>query len=135
MPASEPQRALALDLLPDRLAVCRLGGGEDPPAWALRSGFFSITRTGRELSVVCPEDCVPAGALAETGFRALAVAGTLDFALTGILSSLLDPLAKAAISVFAISTYDTDYILVREADLDRAVASLRGAGHRVSGRR
>lgn len=132
MAAPERRHALALALLPPRLAVCRLGDSEDPPAWALAGGFFSITRTGGELSVVCAEAVVPAGIRAEIGFRALGVEGPLDFALTGVLSSLLDPLAEAGIPVFAISAYDTDFVLVREHDLDRAVASLRGAGHGVS---
>jgi hypothetical protein len=132
--ASQRGRALTLGLLAQRLAVCRLEAGEDLPAWALAGDFFSITRTGGELSIVCPEEAVPPGARAQIGFRALGVAGPLDFALTGILTSLLDPLAEAAIPVFAISTYDTDYVLVRERDLDRAVAALGGAGHRVSGR-
>ena len=128
----ERGRTLTLRLLPGRLAVSRLGAGEDPPAWALADAFFSITRTGEELSIVCAEASVPAGVRAEIGFRALSVEGTLDFALTGILSRLLDPLAEVRISVFAISTYDTDFVLVREADLDRAVAALRGSGHRIS---
>lgn len=127
-------QALALGLLPGRLAVCRLDARQPPPAWALGSEFFSITRTEEELSIVCAQEAVPDGVRAEVGFRALGVAGPLDFALTGILDSLLGPLAEAAISVFAISTHDTDYVLVRERDLDRAVAALRGAGHRVSGR-
>jgi hypothetical protein len=129
----QSRRALALALVPARLAVCRLGAWDDPPAWALASPFFSVTRTGGELSIVCPEAAVPPGVPAEVGFRALGVEGRLDFALTGILSSLLDPLAEAEISVFALSTYDTDFVLVRERDLDRAVAALRDSGHRVSG--
>lgn len=127
------RRGRPLALAPARLAVCRLSAGDPAPDWALASAFFSITRTGEELSIVCPEASVPPGVRAEVGFRALGVEGRLDFALTGILSSLLDPLAEAGIPVFAISTFDTDFVLVREKDLDRAVAALRGCGHRVSG--
>jgi hypothetical protein len=121
-----------LMVLPDRLSVCRLDAGDVPPSWALASPFFSITRTSEELSVVCLEASVPEGNRAETGFRALAVEGPLDFSLTGVLSSLLDPLARAGISVFAISTFDTDYVLVRERELAPAIAALREAGHRIS---
>lgn len=124
--------ALDLEILPDLLAVCRLDAGAALPVWSLSSPFFSLTRTARELSVVCLASNVPPGVRAETGFRALGVSGPLDFALTGILSSLLDPLASARISVFAISTFDSDYILVRDGDLARAASALRDAGHRVA---
>ena len=123
---------LDLEVLPERLAVCRLSPGEKVPSWAFESRFFSVTRTERELSIVCGEASVPSGTAAERGFRALEVQGPLDFSLTGILASLLDPLAEAGISVFALSTYDTDYVLVRQEALSRAVAALRGASHRVA---
>lgn len=126
---------LELTVLPDRLGVARLDAREALPSWALEGPFFSITRTGRELSLVCREAGVPPDVRAESAFRALEVSGPLDLALTGILSSLLEPLAEARISVFAISTYDTDYVLVREADLERAVRALRQAGHRIAGDR
>lgn len=101
-----------------------------PPPGA---AFFAVTRTPGELSVVLPEAAVEAGWRAEKGWRCLAVAGPLDFALTGVLASLASPLAAAGVSLFAVSTYDTDYLLVREEDLARAVAALRNAGHRVEG--
>ena len=101
------------------------------PGWA-RGDFVSITRTPEELSVVCAETALPADApQAELGWRALQVAGPLNFELTGILSSISEPLADAEISLFALSTYDTDYVLVREADLERAIEALEGAGHSV----
>jgi hypothetical protein len=83
------------------------------------------------LSIVCGEACVPDEARAERGFRAFQVAGPLEFSLTGVLSSLLDPLAGASIPVFVLSTYDTDYVLVREADRRRSLVALRQAGHRI----
>jgi hypothetical protein len=92
-----------------------------------------VTRTPTELSIVCREDSVPAGILANRGWRAIAVAGTLDFALTGVLASLVSPLAAAGVSIFAVSTYDTDYVLVKKNTLDRAVAALSAAGHRFPG--
>jgi hypothetical protein len=121
-----------LTLLPERLAICRLPAGALVPEWAQVAGpLVSITRTADELSVVCDEADVPAEVTAERGWRALRVAGPLDFALTGVLAALVAPLAEAGVSIFALSTYDTDYVLVRETDVERAVAALAGAGHTV----
>jgi uncharacterized protein len=93
----------------------------------------SITRTPDELSVVCAEEAVPAGVRAEHGFRCLSVVGPLDFSATGILASFASPLAEAGVSVFVVSTFDTDLVLVRQALLSQAVAVLRAAGHHVTG--
>jgi len=123
---------LDLTLLRGALAVCRLPAGSAAPAWLDGEDFASITRTPDETSVVCRADAVPAGVRAERGWRALRVAGPLDFALTGVLLSLLAPLAAAGVAVFALSTFDTDYLLVKEAALDDAIAALTGAGHRVA---
>jgi uncharacterized protein len=112
-------------------AICRLRAGDPIPAWAMQGPFFSLTRTAAELSVVCETDAVPAGVNGERGWRVLAVQGPLDFALTGIVARLSAVLAAASISVFIISTYDTDYLLVREGDLESAIAAFRGAGHQV----
>lgn len=123
---------MQLMLLPGQLAICRLPAGASVPEWARVAGMLlSITRTADELSVVCDEASVPAEMLAERGWRALQVAGPLDFALTGVLAALAAPLAQAGVSIFALSTYDTDYVLVREADVERAVAALAQAGHDV----
>jgi uncharacterized protein len=111
------------------LAVCRLGGAEPIPRWAVEGVLFSITRTAEELSVVCPENLVPEDVLAERGWRALRVAGVMDFSVIGILAGLTAPLAEGGIGVFAISTYDTDYLLVKEHDLGRAIRTLQAAGH------
>lgn len=122
---------LTLLLLPDLFAVCRLTPDAPVPAWAATGGFFSITRTADELSIVCRQDAVPKEVKSERGWRCLRVAGTIDFALVGVLASLLTPLAEAGIGVFAISTFDTDYLLVKANDLDRAVVALREAGNKV----
>jgi uncharacterized protein len=122
---------LDLTLLPFALAVCRLPAGAAAPDWLDGAPFASVTRTPDETSVVCAAASVPAGVRAEPGWRALRVAGPLDFALTGVLLSLLAPLAAAGVAVFAVSTFDTDYLLVKEAALDDALAALVGAGHRV----
>ncbi|HTK30015.1 MAG TPA: ACT domain-containing protein [Vicinamibacterales bacterium] len=124
---------IALSILPGMLSICRLSADEAIPAWVGGGPFFSITRTEEELSVVCGSALVPAGVRAEDGWRALAVAGPLAFGLVGIVSDLSSALAAAGVSIFIVSTFDTDYVLVRAADLARAVEALRAAGHRVDG--
>lgn len=123
--------SLPLALLPDHLAVCRLPPDAPLPAWAAGPGFVSITRTDEELSIVVRQDRVPGDVVAVGPWRALKVQGPLDFALTGILAALTAPLADAGISLFAIATYETDYILVRAETLEAAITALTAAGHRV----
>jgi hypothetical protein len=120
-----------LILLPDVLSVCRLGPDGPPPAWAAQSPWVSITRTAEELSIVCAESAVPDEVQCVRGWRCLRVAGKLDFALVGVLASLVAPLAEAGISVFVISTYDTDYLMVRGPDLGGALGVLADRGHAV----
>jgi hypothetical protein len=117
-------------VLPGRYAVCRLPTDAAVPTWAT-GDVVTITQTADELSVVCSEDAVPPEVRTEAGFRCLRVAGTLDFTLVGVLASLLVPLADAGVPVFAISTFDTDYLLLKETDLEKAVAALGAAGHQV----
>jgi hypothetical protein len=121
-------RSLQLELLAGTLAVCRLDPGAPLPAWAAGS-FVSLTRTDTELSIVCSAESVPAGVQAEGGWRALRVRGPLGFGLTGVLASLASPLASSGVSIFVVSTYDTDYLLVQDRDLDRARHALVRAGH------
>lgn len=125
------ERVLTLTVLEERLSICRLEAGAQMPAWATRAPFFSVTRTGDELSVVCPDEDVPEGVSRERGWRALKLEGPLDLSMVGILSSVAAPLAEAGASIFAVSTFDTDYVLVREGKLDLAVDTLRENGHRV----
>jgi hypothetical protein len=125
---------LTLSVLPETLSVCRLGPDDAVPAWARGGDFRAVTRTSSELSIVCADDSVPAAVTANRGWRAIGVDGTLDFALTGVLAALASPLAAAGVSIFAVSTYDTDYVLVKQDTLDRAVAALAAAGHRFPGR-
>jgi hypothetical protein len=101
------------------------------PSWANGPGFVSITRTDDELSIVCADGLVPRGTQCMRGYVAMRVAGTLAPELVGVLLSLATPLADAGIPILAIGTHDTDYVLVREADLDRAVGALQHAGHEV----
>jgi hypothetical protein len=120
---------LSLAILSGSFAVCKLRADENIPSWALSGNFCSLTRTPGELSVVCPQELVPEGVQAVRGWKSLKVEGRLDFTLIGILSSMTSTLAQAQIAIFAISTYDTDYIFVKESDLEKAVRALQKAGH------
>ncbi len=122
---------LSLELLPRAFAVCRLEALGPVPEWARGGAFCSITRTTAELSIVCEERLVPKGVQHDRGWRSLKLVGPFDLDLTGVLASVLQPLADAGVSIFAVSTFDTDYVLVRSARLEQAVAALRAAGHQV----
>jgi hypothetical protein len=125
------RRSLTLEPVAGTFAVCRLGAKEPLPAWLAPGPFVSITRTDAELSVVCPEGAVPPDVQAEKGWRCLRVRGPLGFGMTGILASLAAPLAGSGVSIFVLSTYDTDYLLVPERDIGRARDVLERAGHVV----
>ena len=120
-----------LTLLPDTFAICRLEANAVVPSWATAGSFFSITRTAEELSIVCLQSLVPDGIRCERDWRCFKLAGPIPFTMVGVLASLVQPLAKAGISVFAVSTFDTDYNLVKSADLARTIAALRKCGHAV----
>ncbi|GAB4265619.1 MAG: ACT domain-containing protein [Candidatus Promineifilaceae bacterium] len=122
---------LTLMLLPDVVAVCRLATGENVPDWGMNGRFWCVTRTADELSVVCAEVFVPEGVRVERGWRVLQVVGPLDFSLTGVLASLARPLADAGVPIFALSTFDTDYVLVKQEKVETAVSVLRQSGHVV----
>lgn len=129
---------MKLTLLSDPLAICRLSADDAVPEWAMIGEFVSITHTTDELSIVCAaknvpaEENVPSSVKADRGWRVLKVEGPLDLALTGVLASLANPLADAKINLFAVSTFDTDYLLVKEYNLARACDVLRQAGHVVA---
>ena len=122
---------LTITVHPERYAICRLEPEAALPAWAVGTSFLSVTRTALELSVVCEDARVPVSAHAERDRRLLQIEGTLAFVLTGVLASIAEPLANAEISIFAVSTYDTDYLLVSDKDLHRAAQVLDAAGHSV----
>jgi uncharacterized protein len=124
------KRVSELRLLTGRYAVCRLAADAGAPEWAV-GPFVSVTRTHDELSVVCPEGLVPEGTKCDSGWRVLQVAGPLEFSLTGVLAAIATPLANAGIGIFAIATFDTDYVLLKEENLARATEALHGAGHGV----
>lgn len=121
---------MQLIVMPDKLAVCRLLPSEDVPLWVWREkSLLSVTYTADELSIVCASGNVPDDVQCERNWRAMKVQGPLDFSLTGILASLAGPLAGAGIAIFALSTFDTDYILLKEDALQQAVSVLQQHGH------
>jgi hypothetical protein len=127
-------RFLSLDVLTTRFAIVRLPADAGLPWWAAdSSGRLSLTRTSDETSIVCESDRVPAGVQAERGYKTFRVKGPLPLDDTGVLASLSEPLARASLPVFVISTYDTDYLLIHESFVSRSSEVLRQAGHSISG--
>lgn len=125
---------LRLRVLPGDFAACRLPAGAPLPSWAnanRSAALFSVTRTGDELSLLVARDLVPADVACQAPFRALVVEGPLPFDAVGILAGLSGTLAAAGIPLLAISTYDTDYVLVKADVLDPTLAALHGAGYRL----
>ena len=120
---------MQLRTLPDSYAVVRLQPGSELPEWVDQGPFRSVTRTDHEVSVVCRDHDVPDGESVDRGWTVLETMGPLDFSLTGVISSLVEPLAQAKVPIFLISTFETDYVLVRSSDLARAADALEGAGH------
>ncbi|MEM7483111.1 MAG: ACT domain-containing protein [Acidobacteriota bacterium] len=124
---------LDLTVLPGRWAVCRLAPDAAIPEWAEGGTFASITRTAAELSILCPENAVPADVRHQGGWRLIRFAGTFAFDQTGVLASVTGPLAAAEVGILAVATFDTDYLFVSQENLPRALDTLREAGHRVEG--
>lgn len=122
---------LTLSVLKDVFAICRFAPDSPVPAWALAGDLYSITRTTDELSIVCAERHTEQATQATRGWRCFKVHGPLDFSLTGVMASLAAPLAEARISMFVFSTFDTDYLMIKESDLERAIVALTDAGHEV----
>lgn len=123
--------SLSLSVFATRCAICKLDRTAPIPSWAYSGELVAITRTPDELSIVCPQVNVPTGVQAEHDWRCIKVTGPLDFTLTGVLAALAGPLAQAHIPIFVISTYDTDYLLVKEDCLARALQALQQAGHHI----
>jgi len=119
---------LPLEVLPDHLAVCRLPVDAPFPEWARPGDVMALIRTRYELSVICQSRFVPPHVRVERGWRAFQVQGPLDFSMVGVLASISVPLAEAGVGIFVLSTFDTDYILVKEDALERAIEALQKAG-------
>ena len=124
---------LELSVLPGRFAVCQQDAKAPMPRPEALGELWALVRTADELSLVVREELADPHWKVEAGWRCIGVTGKLEFELVGVLASLAQPLASAGISIFAISTYNTDYLLVREADLQRACDALNAAGHHVDG--
>jgi uncharacterized protein len=124
---------LNLSLLEGRFAVVQLEPKSPVPAWALEGEFFTVTRTSEELSIVCLESNVPSNSNVqlERDWACLKLQGPFEFSLTGILLSVIEPLAKVNVGIFAISTFNTDYVLVKVEHLETAILALEAAGHSV----
>ena len=120
---------MRLRTLPDSYAVVRLHPGADLPEWVDQGPFRSVTRTDNEVSVVCRDHDVPEGESVDRGWTVLEVMGPLDFSLTGVIASLVAPLADAGLPIFVISTFESDYVLIRSSDLGQAADALEEAGH------
>jgi len=123
------KKILKMKLFENKYGVCRLNKDDEIPQWAKNTDFYSITKTSDELSIVCCQSSIPADIKCERNWRILKIQGPLDFSLIGILSSISSILAERGISIFAISTYDTDYILVKNKDIDDAIEILSNKGH------
>jgi hypothetical protein len=115
--------------LPDSYAVVRLQPGSELPEWVDKGPFRSVTRTDHEVSVVCRDHDVPEGESVDRGWTVLEVMGPLDFSLSGVVASLVQPLASEELPIFVISTFESDYVLIRSSDLGRAADILEEAGH------
>jgi len=127
----EPMKKLSLSQLPHTYAVCQFHPDKHIPYWALLGDFVSLTRTPEELSIVCQQNNVPDDIEAERGWCCVQVQGAFDFSIAGVHASLAIPLAQADISVLAIATYATDYLLIKEDDVERALLVLEQAGHSI----
>jgi len=124
-------RHLELTVLPERFAISRFAADAPIPPWATQGPFFSVTRTGDELSLVTEFSTVPAGIQSQPGWRVLKVHGPFVLSEIGVLASLAAPLAEEKISLFAVSTFDTDYLLVASETLPAAIAALERVGHTI----
>ncbi|MFC4025547.1 ACT domain-containing protein [Oceanobacillus longus] len=126
---------MQLKILDSTFSVIKFPPTETIPLWALNCAVFSITRTDEELSIVCPSKCLPTNGVfkdVENDWKCIKVEGVLDFSLTGILASLANTLAENKISIFAISTFNTDYLLVKSHSIERARVVLENDGHTFS---
>jgi len=123
--------SLTLTVLDEELAICRLPASTPLPDWADVGELTATIRTADHTSIICRIQAVPEGIVVDGPWRAFVVAGPLDLGLTGILVSIAQPLAAAGVGIFAVSTYDTDYVLVKQESLDSAVAVLSDFGHQV----
>ena len=122
----------SLSLLKNSYAICRLPAAAEAPRVPVASEFWSCTRTSNELSIVCETDQSPSDAVVDGDWRIVFIAAQMELDMVGVLASVLEPLRDAGISVFALSTFDTDYVLIREANVAKALSALRSVGYEIS---
>jgi hypothetical protein len=122
---------LSLSILDETFAICSLDKSSLIPEWVTSSDFYSVTKTYDELSIVCPQHKIPAGIKFNKGWKCFKVQGPLDIDIVGILASLSMPLASAGVSIFVFSSYDTDHIMVKAYDMEKAIEVLRKEGYTV----
>lgn len=123
---------LTIKVLPGDYTVCQLLPGTQVPDIPDKSDLYALIQTSEEVTVICPQEAAPPNARIESGWRVLKVLGPLDFSLVGILAHLTSRLADAEISIFALSTYDTDYLMVKVENLPKAQVALKRAGHKIT---
>ncbi|MGD8787805.1 MAG: ACT domain-containing protein [Phycisphaerales bacterium] len=127
------KRQLQLSLLKDSYGICKFPSDSSIPEWALKVSLCSITRSEKELTIVCLQGIIPANTEYDSDWRCFRIGGSFDFNQIGVISSLAAPLAEAGVSIFVVSTYDTDYVLVKEEKIEQAVNVLTDNGHLIAG--
>jgi len=125
------QRQLQLSLLKDKYGICTLPNNAPIPDWALTQSLASITRTEKELTIVCRREILPSQYQSDLNWRCFKIDGSFDLNQIGVISSISSPLADAGISIYVISTYDTDYFLIQEQDLEKTISVLSSSGHAI----
>ena len=126
------QRKLKLSLLKAKYAICTLSNNAPIPDWALKEILASITRTDKELTIVCRQEIIPSEIQSDLNWRCFKIDGSFDLNQIGVISSISSPLADAGISIYVISTYDTDYFLVKEENLDQTISTLSNSNHSIT---
>ena len=126
------QRQLHLSILKERYGICALPNTAQIPEWALKASLVSITRTKKELTIVCRQDVIPSQCQRDLNWRCFRLDGTFDLNQIGVISSISLPLAQNGISIYIISTYNTDYFLVEEEKVEQTISILSGCGHAIT---
>jgi len=124
-------RQLQLSLLKDKYGICTLPNTAPIPDWALTQSLASITRTEKELTIVCRLEILPSQYQSDLKWRCFKIDGSFDLNQIGVISSISSPLADAGISIYVISTYDTDYFLIQEQNLEQTISVLSNSGHYI----
>ncbi|CAF1385312.1 unnamed protein product [Rotaria magnacalcarata] len=124
---------LTLDLLKENFVICRLSPSSSLPSWAFTGPFYSITKTNDELSIITMDNNqLPKDIQCERNWKCFKLLGPFPFDITGVLTSVLNPLAKADVGILAISTFDTDYVMVKDNNLQVAIDVLKQHGHTIN---